>query len=275
MTKRFWLSTVPLVVLAVAPARADFVSVTGGFTFFQGNVIGNAAPSFINGTQICPDAGCSTLFGSGQVVFPSPVETIDFYTTPFPGGPANTLNEVKFTPAAPQNVPGAHSEFKLGTITFENGIWSDNADFGFHLTSVSTAPDLNGHVFTADLHLTLTPNVSADPNVNADFIDFYDTGTGLPIRDPMNIPLPSLRVFELADGINIGSVDVYGEIGSLFLTRFANPTGGLFLDASHDLAPSGSPSGTVPEPSTILLLGTALAVVIRHVRPRNNNVKAG
>jgi hypothetical protein len=279
MTKRFWLSTLPLVALAVAPARADLVSVTGGFTNFSGNVIGNDAPSFINGTQVCPDSGCGTLFDIAHVTFPVAVGGVQFFNldSPLPGGRANTLNELQFIPAAPQNVPGPGSPFELGTFVFVNGIWSDTAYFGFQLVSDSSNSALNGHPFDAVVRMQLTPNLPTNtPAQNADIVDFLDPVTLLPLVDPATgVPLPSLRVPELADGNNVGSVVLNGEIGSLLLTGFSDPTGGLFLDSSHDLAPSGSPSGTVPEPSTVLLLGTALAVVIRHVRPRNNTVKAG
>ena len=267
MTKRFWLSTVPFVVMAVAPARADLVSVTGGFTSFSGVVIGNAGPSFINGTQICPDTGCDTVFGTGSTTFSAPVGTVDFYTTPFPGGPGNTLNELSFIPADPQNVPGPGSNFTLGTLVFENGVWSGDAEFGFRLVSHSLNPALNDHVLEATVEMRLTPNLSTNTaRQNADFLEFLDPVTGRALVDPLTgNPLDTVRVDELADGPNIGTVQLTGEIGSLLLTGFTDPTGGLFLDPSHDLAPSGA----VPEPSSVLLLGTAVAVLGGCVRRRN------
>ncbi|WP_373693578.1 PEP-CTERM sorting domain-containing protein [Limnofasciculus baicalensis] len=53
--------------------------------------------------------------------------------------------------------------------------------------------------------------------------------------------------FPATGGSNIGQVDFYGRIGSLIPTRFANPSGGAFLDSSIVT----NTSQAVPEPSTV------------------------
>jgi hypothetical protein len=153
MTRFFGAPIVALVFLGAvltAPARADLtVSVTGGFTSFQGVVLGPAAgtQSFINGAAVCPDTGgCGTPVGVANVAFPTPQQTVDFYNLQYIGGPPNTPNELQFTPAAPQtvHVAGPVTQYLLGTMTFENGIWSGDADFGFQLTTHSNDSPLDG-----------------------------------------------------------------------------------------------------------------------------------
>jgi hypothetical protein len=118
--------------------------------------------------------------------------------------------------------------FLLGTFTIANGVWSGDADFGFSLTTSSTTPgsSLDNQTFTGFLHMVLTPNPTSNtPQQNADTYTLLNA-TG----DTLN--LNQMQVYELADsptGSNMGTADLYGQIGSLDLTALSNPEGGLFL----------------------------------------------
>jgi hypothetical protein len=281
MTRFFGVPTIALVVLGTVltpPAHADLtVSVTGGFTSFQGVVLGsaNGTQSFINGATVCPDAGCGAPAGIANVAFPTPQQTVDFYNLQYIGGPPNTPNELQFTPAPPQtvHVAGPVTQYLLGTMTFENGIWSGNADFGFQLTTHSDVAALDGQTNGIIIRMRLTPNdfVNQTPDQNADFLELINPTTGQPTDNWLTgNPLLTLRVDEIQDsptGSNIGSANLYGVIDDLFFTDFANPTGGAFLSSSHTLSPDST--SPVPEPSDVVLLCGALAGMAICVRRRN------
>jgi hypothetical protein len=283
MTRFFGAPISALVFLGAVltvPAHADLmVSVTGGFTSFQGVVLGPAAgtQSFINGTSVCPDTGCGTSAGTANLTFqpPTPKNTVDFYNLQYIGGPPNTPNELQFTPAAPQqvHVAGPVTQYLLGTVTFENGIWSGDADFGFQLTTHSNDAALDGQTNDVIIRMRLTPNnfVNQTPDQNADFLELINPTTGQPIDNWLTgNPLQTLRVDEIQDsptGSNIGSANLYGVIDDLFFTDFANPTGAAFLSSSHTLSPDST--SAVPEPSAVVLLCGALVGMAICVRRRN------
>jgi len=112
---------------------------------------------------------------------------------------------------------------------------------------------------TGFVRMILTPNTGT-PADNADFV-YLTNAAGDPVISPLTLTnLPSIRAYEDADcsgsGCNSVTVDVFGQIGSLELTGFANPVGGGFLD------PSLTPVLTsAPEPRTLLLLSTGLLVM--------------
>jgi hypothetical protein len=241
-------------ILMTGNAVASPVTVTGGFTSFDGLVAGNITgiTQTLNGVPLCADAGCS--FTDNAHVDFALTGTVEFQSqSPSP----NPINIISFTPAATQDVSTTvpTNTFLLGSILFQNGIWSGgNASFGFTLTTHSPNSALNNQTFTDILHYTLTPNdfVNHTPNQNADFISF----TGNPL-------LGSGRAYELndtPDSVNLNKVkfDVFGRITSLHLdlTSFANPVGG-FLDPGVGLQPTN-----VPEPSTLLLFGLSLVGLV-------------
>ena len=221
-------------------AAASFVSVVGGFTSFSGTVGGGQFVTTINGNVVCPIAGCGATSGPADVLFASPQGTVDFSAAQL--GTPLTPNAVSFTPAAAQDVVVGQT-FLLGTMTFTNGIWFGIADFGFSLTSLSTDALLNGFVFSDMLQMVLTPNTGTALE-NADFVHF------------VNHPgLGSARAFEFtgAPGSNTVTWEVYGHIGSLEITSFANASGGGFLNPSVTIPPA-----PIPEPATLWLLALSL-----------------
>jgi PEP-CTERM motif len=229
-----------------AMADASPVSVFGGFTSFTGEVGGGQFVTTINGAVICPTAGCSTTTGPAFVDFgvSTPQSSVDFSATQF--GTPLTPNALSFTPAAAQDAtPG--EEFLLGTMSYTNGVWFSDPSFNFRLQSVSSDPNLNGFVFGDTLKVFITPNSPTHTaEQNADFVWFGGHSY-----------LGSGRAFEFGDDPsgNTLTFDVYGKIGSLDVTRFANPSGGGFLDPSVSLEPSVG----VSEPATLTLLSLALA----------------
>jgi hypothetical protein len=80
--------------------------------------------------------------------------------------------------------------------------------------------------------MALTPNSTSNtPEQNADVYHLcIPTGCDPPAGSPLF--LNQMQVYELADsptGGNVGTADLYGQIGSLDLTGLSNPQGALFL----------------------------------------------
>lgn len=247
-----------LVLLALAlplPAAAALVTIAAEFTSFAG-VVGSDGQfeTYINGDLVCPDAGCGTGIGSLSYALAVAANGISFQNSSF--GVLQPVNEIVFTPAAPQNTE-LGEQFLLGTLSYENGTWFTDPEFGIELTTQSADPALDGLVFSDVLHLSITTNLPTNtPRQNADFLAF--------VNDP---GLGSLRAYELADspnGSNLVSIDVYGVINSLHVTELANATGGGFFDPSVRLDPSA------PEPtaSSLLLAGASGLAWLRRRRSR-------
>jgi hypothetical protein len=253
MSRVFRCALVVMLLACAAPVSAAPVWVTGGFTSFSG-VVGSdfQFDTLINGDVVCPDAGCGIGIGAANVVFGSPAGQVDFFTTDF-GSPA-IANQLVFTPAQPQDVVKGQ-EFLLGTLSYTNGIWFTDPEFGFSLTTHSDDPDLAGFELVDTVHLFITTNLPTNtPDFNADFVYLKNLTT-----------LGSVRAYELADspnGSNRVTVDVFGTINSLHLTRFANAQGGGFIDAGVNAEPTPAPA-PVPEPATIALLAAGLASMAR------------
>jgi hypothetical protein len=238
--------------LAAATACAVPVSITGGFTSFSSSgVFGTTGgtSSTLNGNPLCPDAGCDT-FGPANVTFGTPQSSVTFQVfTPA----ANPLNEVRFTPAAPQEVNGTGpaNAFFLGTLLFTNGIWSAlDASFGFTLTSHSSSAVFDNQTLVETLFMQVTSNdfTNKTPAQNADFV--YALGTPA---------AGSLRAYELTDtptGTNTATARVFGYFASLHLLGLTDPTGG-FVDPGIALEPTVS----VAEPGIVALLSLGLCAL--------------
>ena len=95
-------------------AAADDVQILGGFTSFTGVIGGNNAPSYINGQQYCPDAGCQVLTDVAHISLGIPQSAVSFQIGTAADG--ITPNLVRFTAAAPQSVAGPGIQFLLGTL---------------------------------------------------------------------------------------------------------------------------------------------------------------
>ena len=279
MNRRSFLSSVLLLCILLfgaASARATTIIVEGGINTFSGVVFGNVAPSYLwvnqgvtlcqpsacpssAGLQICPDlafGGCSAFSGMAT--------NVDLDTNPFSSlgtrvifgtEGATPYNELTFRPSG--SFDGEpEEEFRLGTLTFANGLWTGDADFGFSIKARVLSVD---HVFTGFLHMDLTPNTGTAA-ANADYI-VLRTAAGTPVLHPLTLkPLGSVRAYE---GSSV-TVTLWGSLGSLDPTRFSDPTEGGFIDASitDDLA------NPVPEAGTLglLSLGIGALAIIRKRR---------
>jgi hypothetical protein len=231
---------------ASAPVSAVPISVTGGFTSLNSTVFG-FGQTLVNGSVVCPDAGCQVAFGTANITFGTPLQSVVFENS------MNEPNSIGFTPAPSQEVTGTgpSNTFLLGTLTFTNGTWNGDSTFGFELMTDSLSPSFDGQTLIDTLQLLLTPNdfVNGTPEENADLV--YFSG---------NSVIGSARAYEIQDsptGSNMFSVDVLGYIDSLHLGAFINPSGGGFVDPGIDLAPTPT---SVPEPSTLALFCAVLAL---------------
>ena len=248
-----------------ATAQAGTVTVNGGFTSYSGPVSCpngcDGAPGFgqstINGVAVNPTAP-STRPGVGLVsgyALPAGTTSVAF------SNPFETVNSLSFTAATSNNV-NVGDEFLVGTFTYINGSWFGGLGEGksllaFTMTTVSTDPALNGHVYGDILQLTVTQGgAGVTPEQGADYFSFV----GRP-------DLGTLSVYELdATHSNVGSFNFYAKIGSLIPTRFeavplnANgaPTGGFV----------GNQTVPVPEPTTWAMMLGGLALLAGTARRR-------
>jgi hypothetical protein len=277
MSKHIWFVVFAAccLLLVTGTAQADTVRVTGAFTSFTGIVTNQNLMDWCGADQcgsiglpsppvtLCPDTGCSTSVGllSNFPISMSPSQdTTSSVTFSVPFNPPS--NELIFKAATgtngfPLSVDNPTSPFKLGTLTFTNGLWTGNADFGFSIV-VQDSTTQTSHVFTGFVHMGLTSPNTGTPAQNADFIYLTDAAGNAVVNPLTGVALPSLRAYELADsptGSNTVSADIYGKFGSLDPTSFQNVTGGGFLDASLTPALTTPP---VPEPGTLMLLVTGL-----------------
>jgi len=273
--------------IGVEAARADQINVTAAITSFSGNVLGQnqtffqycpanscgvvGAPPPLNPT--CPDAGCSVVQGIANVSFGGDPTRDTVNQLSFFVGSA-TQNGLSFSVAkGPGGFPldvDPLNPFKLGTLTFTNGSWTGDANFGFTIVANDITTHTT-HTFDGFIHLSLTPNSATNmPQQNADFV-FLTDANGIPVVNPLTLlPLGSVRAYELSDspnGSNTVSVDIFGQLGSLDLTSIENAQGGGFIDASitQDLA---GPTAQTPEPATLALLGSGVLMIMAALKRR-------
>lgn len=234
--RRAALALIALVI--PIPAAASLVSVTAAFTSFTGTVGDDnfQFETYIDGIRVCPDAGCGSGIGVLHLALPG-INAVEFQNTDF--GVFRTFNEIFFSSAPAQDIVLGQS-FLLGWLSYENGIWFTDPEFGIELTAHSADPAFDGFVFSDTLHLRITPNSASNTaHQNADFLYF--------VLDPS---LGSLRAFELGDDPsgNRVTTEVWGMINSLHVLELTNATGGGFWD------PSVADQPTVPEPTSLALL---------------------
>ena len=246
-------------------AQATPVTLHGGFTSYSGvvgngvvNLVSSQTETFINGFSIRPSAPLPSTgspwtdadfispdsgIGYGSMTFAAGTQSVAFSVTPSSSG-AN--NSISFAPNNSADITARGQEFLLGTFSFTNGdFWAgtgyEDHRFSFSLTTDSTDSLFDGQVFSDVLALTITRGLAGTPEENADLIHFENRPD-----------LGSVRVYERQNGPNTGTIEFYGVIGSLIPTRFANPQGGAFWNSSV------TPPLAVPEPGTMLLLGSGL-----------------
>ncbi|WGS85423.1 hypothetical protein [Methylomonas sp. UP202] len=250
---------------ATAGSYASSVTVTANFTQFTMGGFASAAATFnnqlsVNGTPIDVCGGDPTC--ASAINNPSSI-TVALSGNSVSFGydqnrfPTARMNEFSFS-GSPMEVAGLGPEnsFKLGSITYTNGMFYSLAFLDFTLTTHSNDAALDNHMFNGRIRLDTNQSLTfpADPMVEADYFTVGQPGGGT------FTTMGSVRVYDYGycpDGIgpncNTGSVDLIGHINSLDLDKFANPAGGAFLNASitSTLTP-------VPIPPAGILLGSSL-----------------
>ncbi len=262
------ISTASLaLVFALGSAQAANVTVVANFTSFQMGDFG-AVPAddalSINGVNV-PFNGAAAFLDPSSVVVPinggSRVTFAYNTSTPAQRGP----NVFEFRPAAlAQTVlgTGRANPFLLGTLTFTNGAFYPLSYVNFVLTTDSDDPAFDQAQLAGRVRLDVnvsTTNFLIPALRNRAALEEADYFTLESAAGQTYSELGSVRVFDFnrcltadptAPNCNTGTVDVYGYIDSLHFDRFANPSGGAFLDASV----TGALTPAVPEPGTALLL---------------------
>jgi hypothetical protein len=286
----------------VARADSGDFRISGGFTTFSGVVDGSFAPTYIRSLpipppgclgpncsdplaffeEVCPDTGCSTPFGPAtnfSITFGgTPTNTLTFEAFGCnPNVPlcANAPNELDFVPPSNPSILGTnflgYPEMLLGSLTFTNGVWTGDADFGITITATDIAAPHNAYTFDGLIHMTLrTPDPGAtDPGLitreGADCISLA-TPAGQPVTNPQtHIALGSVCVPEINNPLGLSNTttfNLYGTIGSLDPTRFDDLAGGGFL-----LPPDGNP---VPEPGSLALVLSSIFGATLTIRRRRS-----
>lgn len=264
---------IPLaLVFALGGAQAALVSVTAEFTSFQMGGFSSQqtaadAGLSINGTNQVFDAAAAFLNPSSVNVATSGSSLTFAYNTGWLTGRDNFF---AFDPVAPASVSGTGSgnSFLLGSFNFTNGAFHPLSYINFVFTTHSSDAAFDNLQLAGRVRMDVNQSSLSilDPTVRdrlareeADYFTLEST-TGQTFTS-----LGSVRVFDTnrcltadpaAPNCNTGSVNVYGYIDSLHFDRFANATGGAFLDPSV----TGAVTSPVPEPGSAALMFAGLAV---------------
>jgi len=262
---RFVVSSALVLILATAgSARASSVTVTGGFTGFSGLASGTFTTTppggpgqcdpffraFVAGSLVNAPICTSRTAGPATYEFPSMMSSFEFYEVQFIAGVPNELahNGFSFTSAGAQVPNAINGNYLLGTLTFTNGTWFGTGPVNsFHivLTTSSSDSTLDNHTLSADLILDI--RVGNTPVDNGDCFSFFQFQLGQVCAFEPGVPGQT----------NTVSVDLFGRIGSLIPTEFANVTGGFLLPPT---------TTAVPEPVSLILVGTGFAAGLRRRR---------
>jgi|GEM_PF-1121895 len=264
---------------AVASASAAQVTTTGSFTQLTMGGFYSAGNTFINGLKVngqvvdvCGgDPTCASAINNpaGVTANLNGLSSVEFgYNSAF------RPNTFSFTAnTADVAGVGASNEFKLGTVTFTNGGFYPLAFLDFTLTTQSSDSALNNQTFNGRIRLDTNSGIDGGPNTTlaeanagADYFT-VESSSGSTFAS-----LGSVRVYDYNacppgdpsyPSCNTGSVDVIGHINSLHLDRFANPTGGAFLNSS-----TTSVLSLVPEPETYAMMLAGLGLISAIARRR-------
>ena len=273
-----------LVALALAigigSAQAAPVSVTAEFTSFQmGGFLSQQTAAdaglSINGNNVAFDAAAAFLDPTSVNVATSGSSLTFAYNTGWLTGRDNVFG---FNSAVPASVfgTGPANSFLLGSFNFTNGAFHPLSYINFVLTTHSSDAAFDGFQLAGRVRLDVNESSLSilDPAVRdqlareeADYFTLQ-SATGQTFAS-----LGSVRVFDrnrcltadpTAPNCNTGAVDVYGYIGSLHFDRFANATGGAFLDPS--ITGALTPTAPVPEPGTAALMLAGLVAALTCAR---------
>ncbi|SFU76087.1 hypothetical protein [Nitrosospira multiformis] len=250
-----------LAIFSISEADAGLVTVSGEFlTFSASSVVMQYGPT-VNGVSLTQsDPGSNRIDtldlapGTSQVDFTYFNSTHPFY-----------FNSFAFTPAQPADI-AAGDTFSLGTFTFTNGIGFQETEITFKLTTHSSDPELDNHIFTGTMHLVVNAGTT-DPHLAADYFFIAERPD-----------LGSARVFDGAfqpphNPGNTGTFDFYGRIGSLIPMEFvATNDAGFVSPKIGPLLPTDIPATAIPVPGSGILILTGLAALFLSRQSRNKQV---
>jgi hypothetical protein len=237
MKPSLWPVAAALMVMG-GHAQAASVNVTAEFTALTlgPHAFGSRAAlnggAQINGInlELCnTDAACDALYAD-PTLFSQPLagSSVSFgFWNPQPewlNGAAFAGNAAEVAGTGPANA------FKLGTFTFTNGLFYDQSFLDLTLTTHSTEAALDNQVFSGRIRLDVY-TTNKNPPVPLEEADSFTLTDGA--HDLAKVWVEDLGACSgpdpRAQGCTTGTVDVYGYIDSLHVTRFANPQGGAVL----------------------------------------------
>ncbi len=218
----------------VAQGQVGSGTVVGNFT--------NASPVCIPSSQISPDVYvpvCDAV-GTSSVSWGNAT------------GAGFAQSSLTFTPAPFLNV-AVGQVFTLGTLRYFNGTTFSGTSIGAITLSIATTsatPALNGQVLLLPFSIFPTPN-GVSPDADADFVYFSNaTNFG------------SFRVREA----EFATVQLLSRFGSLHNEGFGQIVAAT--NSQSGFLTSSIQAQLVPEPSTLLLSGVGVALVLFASRRR-------